>query len=455
MPLTGRGGATIDAGALLIAATPFEPSPRIAVAVSGGADSMALALLAARWMDARGGVLTGLIVDHGLRPGSAAEARRVAGWLDRHGIDRRILKWRGEKPKSGIPAAAREARYRLLTAWCRRHGVLHLLVGHHLEDQAETFVLRLGRGSGLDGLAAMPAVAETPWLRIVRPLLGLSRARLRDFLAAENQDWIEDPSNRDPAFARVRVRDALSALDSSGDGDTVERRLAGAAFRLGHARNALERETARLLARSVAIHAAGHAIVDMAAIAAVAPDIGRRALSRIVTCIGGRAHAPRRERLERLHARVADGRLERGATLGGCLLSPGRDGVLVAREPGAIRERIMLSAPGEAIWDGRFRVSLGFAGARRGPAAIVAPVTVAALGRDGWTKLADRRPELREVAIPGRVRHGLPALWSGGRLIGVPHLGYRARAGAGTPEIHCVARFWPRHPLAGAEFSVV
>ncbi len=454
MPLTPRGGAAIDVAALLNAAAPFEPAPHVAVAVSGGADSMALALMAARWACLRGGRVTALIVDHGLRPGSAAEARRVAGWLEGRGIDRRILKWRGAKPVSGIQAAAREARYGLLSAWCRRHFVLHLLVGHHLEDQAETFVLRLGRGSGLDGLAAMPVVAETPWLRIVRPLLGLSRAGLRDFLAAENQDWIEDPSNRDPAFARVRVRAALAALDASGDGDTVERRLAGTAFGLGHARHALERETARLLARSVTIHGAGHAIVDMAAIAAAAPDIARRALSRIVTCIGGRAHGPRRERLERLHARVADGRLARGATLGGCLLSPGRDGVLVAREPGAIRERIKLSAPGEAIWDGRFRVSLGVAGARRRE-----PLIVAALGRDGWTKLADRRPELREVAIPGRVRHGLPALWSGGRLIGVPHLGYRvgtlARTGAGEPEIRCEARFWPRHPLAGAEFSVV
>ncbi len=438
----------IDAGALLRAAAPFEPAPRIAVAVSGGADSMALALLAARWAGAHGGRATALIVDHGLRPGSAAEALRVAGWLDHLGIDRRILTWRGTKPKSGIQAAAREARYGLLTAWCRRHGVLHLLVGHHLEDQAETFILRLDRGSGLDGLAAMPGVAETPWLRIVRPLLALSRADLRDFLAAENQEWIEDPSNRDAAFARVRVRCALSALDAGRDGDDgVERRLAHAASRLGHARHALERETAGLLARAVTIYPTGHAMVDMAAIAGAASEIGMRALSRIVTCIGGRAYAPRRERLERLHARLADGGLRRGATLGGCLLSPRRDGVLVAREPDAIRERLTVQAPSETIWDGRFRVSVG--------SQHRAPVVVAALGRDGWSKLAQERPELRGIASPGRVRHGLPALWSGGRVIRVPHLGYRARASAGRPEIRCEARFWPRQPLAGAEFSVV
>ena len=451
MPLNPRDDGVIDLNALLRPAAPFEHSPRVAVAVSGGADSMALALLAARWANAHGGLATGLIVDHGLRSDSAAEARKVAGWLDRHGIESRILNWPGEKPETGVQAAAREARYGLLTAWCRQHHVFHLLVGHNREDQAETFVLRLERGSGLDGLAAMPAVTEMPWLRILRPLLGQSRARLGNFLTAEKQDWIEDPSNRNPAFARVRVRRALSALDSGrrGDGE-VDRRLAGAACRLGHARHELERETARLLARTVAIYPAGHAVVDMATITAASSEIGRRALSRIVTCVGGGAYAPRRERLERLFARVADGQLGRGATLGGCLLSPGRDGVLVAREPQAIRERLEVHVPGEAIWDGRFRLSVG--AARPG---LRVALTVAALGRDGWAKLAEKRPDLRETSIPGRVRHGLPALWSNGRLVGVPHLGYRARAGSATPEIRCEARFWPRQPLAGAEFSVV
>jgi tRNA(Ile)-lysidine synthase len=449
--LIPRSAVTAGLGALAGAAG-FEPMPHIAVAVSGGADSMALILLAARWARARGGRATALIVDHGLRPGSAAEARRVAGWLDRHDIDRRVLTWRGDKPASGVQAAARDARYALMTAWCRRHSVLHLLVGHHREDQAETFILRLDRGSGPDGLAAMPMVAETPWLRIVRPFLGLGRAELREFLAAEGQDWIEDPSNRDAAFARVRVRRALAVLDAGHDGDdTLARRLAGAASRLGRARHALERATAALLARSVTIYPTGHAMVDMAAIAAAPADLSLRALSRIVTCIGGRAHGPRLERLERLHARMAEDGPRRGTTLGGCLLSPARGGgVLVAREPQAIRERVVVRAPGETLWDGRFRVTVGAVGSARR-----APLVVAALGSDGWASIAERRPSLRQIAIPGGVRHGLPALWSGGRVVAVPHLGYRAGAPAGRAEIRSQARFWPRRPLAGAEFSVV
>jgi tRNA(Ile)-lysidine synthase len=176
------GDVTIHPDALLGFSAPFEPAPHIAVAVSGGADSMALALLAARWARQREGRVTGLIVDHGLRPNSAAEAKRVANWLGRRQIDHRILTWRGTKPETGVQTVAREARYGLLIDWCRRHGVLHLLVAHQLEDQAETVVLRLERGSGVDGLAAMPAAIETPWVRILRPLLALTRAELRAFL---------------------------------------------------------------------------------------------------------------------------------------------------------------------------------------------------------------------------------------------------------------------------------
>lgn len=448
MPLTAPEATFVEPGGLLARAGPFEASPQIAVAVSGGADSMALALEAARWARAHGGEATALIVDHGLRPGSAAEARRVAGWLDGLGIDRRILTWRGAKPRTGIQAAAREARYALLTSWCRRAGVLHLLVGHHLEDQAETFMLRLDRGSGVDGLAAMPAVVETPWLRILRPFLNRSRDDLEELLTAEHQEWIDDPSNDDGAFARVRARRALTALDAGREaGARLGRRLADTTRRLGHARVALERETSRLLAATVAIYPTGYAVADMDAIAAAPTDIGRRALSRIVTAIGGRAYAPRRERLERMHARVVEGRLGRGATLAGCLLTPGRAGVTVLREPQAIRERSPVGGPGEILWDGRFRVSVAPAG-RSG-------LVIAALGSDGWSRISKDRPELRNIAIPARVRHGLPALWDGRRPICVPHLEYVSEWRRAAARVRCNAWFSPRHPLAGTEFSVV
>ncbi|HTC18050.1 MAG TPA: tRNA lysidine(34) synthetase, partial [Stellaceae bacterium] len=126
--------------ALMVPFAPFETSPRLAVACSGGADSMALTLLADRWARGQGGAVTALIVDHALRPDSAREAAQAAGWLESRGIAHRILKRAGPAPTGDVEAFARQARYRLFEEWCAANGVLHLLAAHHRDDQAETFL---------------------------------------------------------------------------------------------------------------------------------------------------------------------------------------------------------------------------------------------------------------------------------------------------------------------------
>src|SRR5712691_2857398 len=201
VPLT-----TAELAAVLDALGGFEARPRVAVAVSGGPDSMALILLAQRWARQRGGEAWALTVDHGLRPESAEEARTVAGWLASRAVPHEILVWAGEKPATGIQEAAREARYRLLAQWCRGHGVLHLLTAHHREDQVETHLIRRRAGSGIDGLAGMSAVRELAGCRLVRPLLAVPRARLLALLAQEDQPFLHDPSNLNPAFERARLR---------------------------------------------------------------------------------------------------------------------------------------------------------------------------------------------------------------------------------------------------------
>src|SRR5271170_2967071 len=184
----------------------FEARPAIAVAVSGGPDSLALILLAQHWARQRGGQAWALTVDHGLRPESAAETRTVAGWLAARAIPHEILAWAGDKPATAIQEAARDARYRLLAQWCRGHGVLHLLTAHHREDQVETHLIRRRAGSGIDGLAGMSAVRELAECRLVRPLLWVPRARLRALLAQEGQPFLCDPSNLNPRFERARLR---------------------------------------------------------------------------------------------------------------------------------------------------------------------------------------------------------------------------------------------------------
>ena len=208
--------SAVEFNRLMQAFGPFEQRPRLAVAVSGGADSMALCLLAASWAQGLGGSVTALTVDHGLRAAAAAEAAQVGDWLAARGVAHKILCWQGAKPAADLQAAARLARYELLNDWCAQEAVLHLLLAHHQEDQAETLLLRLGRGSGVDGLSAMAPISVTKAGRLLRPLLGISRARLMAGLKAEGQSWIEDPSNEDVRFSRVRWRQLMPKLQAEG-----------------------------------------------------------------------------------------------------------------------------------------------------------------------------------------------------------------------------------------------
>ncbi|MCA3248729.1 MAG: tRNA lysidine(34) synthetase TilS, partial [Azospirillum sp.] len=170
---------------------PFEPRPHVAVAWSGGGDSTALLLLTRAWIDARGGALLALHVDHGLRADSAAEAVALAARARDLGVEFAALRWTGPKPATGVLEAAREARYMLLEAECARRAILHLFVGHNAEDQAETAALRAARRSGPTGLAGMSATVERAQVRIVRPLLGVAHADLLAVCRASGVGWLE------------------------------------------------------------------------------------------------------------------------------------------------------------------------------------------------------------------------------------------------------------------------
>ncbi len=185
---------------------PFEPAPKLAAGVSGGPDSMALALLADAWARDRGGRLLALVVDHGLRPEASAEAADSAARLRDRGIAARVLRLDDLPRGAALAQRARDARFSVLADACASEGILHLLLGHHAADQAETVLIRELGGSGPAGLAGMAPLAEQRSLRILRPLLEVPPVRLRKFLAAEGTGWVEDPSNRDQTALRPRLR---------------------------------------------------------------------------------------------------------------------------------------------------------------------------------------------------------------------------------------------------------
>jgi len=416
-----------------------------ALGVSGGSDSMALMVLCAHWAQRRGGpppfILT---VDHGLRAAAAEEAQAVGAWAADHGLAHHVLRWVGEKPKAGVQAAARAARYGLMARWCRRHHVRTLVTAHTQDDQAETLLLRLGRGSGVDGLAAMPVKGPVPLddpvyrgLMLLRPLLPVRRARLRATLTALGQEWIDDPSNDDIRYARVRVRKTMALL--GGDGLKTGR-LAETARRMARARRALESAAAALGDKSVTFDNAGFARLDGRGLAGAPEELALRVLASALMAVAGSVYPPRLASLESLYAWLvqsleANGRPGRGRTLAGCRIVPdvafGRQGAfLVVREMRALVAHMTRHAvlPGDApvLWDNRFVIDLprGLCALSEQGRAEIQP-----LGREGWQQIrrtlkpGQIKPRA-QGGMPAPVRPTLPALWMDGAVAAAPHFNH-------------------------------
>ncbi|MGJ4993672.1 tRNA lysidine(34) synthetase TilS [Bradyrhizobium sp. HKCCYLS3077] len=328
---------------------PLAAAPALVLAVSGGPDSMALMWLVAQW---RASLVTGprllaVTVDHGLRRASAGEARLVKQIARSLGVQHRTLRWTDDKPGAGIPEAARLARYRLLARAARQLHAGHILTAHTRDDQAETVLMRLLRGSGIAGLAAMTLVSSRDGLLLARPLLDIPKARLLATLRAAGLPHADDPTNRDPSFTRPRLRALMPALAEEG-GDA--RTLATLARRLGRANAAIERMVdgaERYLALqadggSGEQPAQGHSF-DPRAFVALPAEIRLRLLMRAIDRVGtegpvelGKAEALL-DRLDRTLAGIVDsgrsapGRLKQ--TLAGALVSMTKESIRITPAP--------------------------------------------------------------------------------------------------------------------------
>jgi tRNA(Ile)-lysidine synthase len=408
----------------------LSPFKRIVLAVSGGSDSMALMVLVARWIasgQAPGGLSVDVAtVDHGLRSASGQEAEWVAVRAQALGFTHTTLVWGGDKPGTGIQERAREARYALLAAHAGRvsgadqGAPVAVVTAHTADDQAETLLMRLGRGSGLDGLAGMaPSRPLLPdgSVRLLRPLLGLSKAQLAGMLKAAGGTWIDDPSNERTDFERVRIRSAeehLAALGLSND------KLSLSASRLQRARDALEHLTATKLASLVDVHGGAYASLDRAEWRKEPTELRVRLLARLLAAFGGDAKPAQLSQVEALEAVLA-GDKAIAQTLGGCIVSQGLTTLRLYREPGRSKLPALLLAPGdEVLWDWRFRIKYGVEDASETEEDTLGAVSVRPLGLAAYATL---RGELApKDRLPARAADGLPAIWSGDRLIAVPSL---------------------------------
>lgn len=361
----------------------------LVLALSGGGDSTALLSLLADEVGA--GKLLACVVDHRLRSGSDVDARRAAGFAAALGVRAEILtlNWPGGIGRS--QRAARRARYAALCEAARAAGANVVALAHTCDDQAETLMMRAAASSRWRGLAGMAALAPAPvWpegrgIALLRPLLGVRRAALRDYLSARGVAWIEDPANVNIAFERVRARAHLARLERAGF-DPM--RLAALAARLREPCEVLNREAAALIASACRIED-GVIGVNAAAWKGDA-EVRRRALSALIAAAAGAEREPPAAALGRLEERILERGVFRGATLGGARLRPNRLGFTVGRDPGAVLGRSdgagalppqCLPAERELVWDGRLSLVAPEPGWSVGVAASAAPALIAPSGQ--------------------------------------------------------------------------
>ncbi|MCU9847322.1 tRNA lysidine(34) synthetase TilS [Defluviimonas sp. WL0024] len=389
----------------------FTPGPPdgLGVAVSGGGDSMALLHLAVDWAREGGPKVAAVTVDHRLRPEAAEEARFVAETCTRLGVAHDTLVWDHGDIDGNLQDQARRARYRLIGDWARGRGLSHVALGHTADDQAETFLMELARKAGLDGLSGMRGSWIEGGIRWTRPLLAVSRRDLRAVLTARGASWVEDPSNRDDRFTRVKARRVLEALAPLGiTADT----LCTVAERLGQARAALVQVTAEAAAAHARTAAGAVRIPREVFLRGLSPEVARRFLVGALLWVARADYPPRSEAVDRVLCAIRD---LNAVTLGGCSIRVTEDEIAVTREPRAIAG---LESGTDGLWDGRWRM--------RGPHE--SGLTVRALGAEGLAQC----PDWRETGHSRAALVVTPAIWRGDTLVAAPLAG---RAEGWTAEI--------------------
>jgi tRNA(Ile)-lysidine synthase len=374
---------------------------RIGIAVSGGGDSIALLhLLHACFCNDRVELLA-VTVDHGLRPESRQEADFVANTARALGLRHALLTWqKGPSAFGNLQDQARRARYGLLTDWARQNDVPILALGHTADDQAETVVMRLMRAAGVTGLAAMASQRNQEGVCLLRPMLQLRRADLRAYLQDHNLDWIDDPSNEDERFERIRTRKALAVLEELGL--SVEA-LSTVAQNMGKADTALSWYT-YLSARDMVEIQAGAIVLELRKFRVLPDEISHRLMLQALLWISGGQYPPRRAPM--IEA-VATAQRGGSTTLAGCRILNHKGNIWICREGAAVQN---MSASSGEVWDQSWRVFAGKLGA----------CEVRALGEQGLRAC----PDWQAQGCPAPVLEATPALWQGTELRAAPLAGF-------------------------------
>jgi len=377
----------------------FGPRPpqRIGVAVSGGGDSIALLSVMAKYAVEQGVELCVITVDHGLRPEFKHEAAVVTDLCQKLVLPHHMEYWSNWDGAGNMQAEARDGRYALMADWAYAQGIKHIALGHTADDQAETVLMRLARASGLDGLSAMPLRHVRYGIEWVRPFLGIRRETLRLYLQASSLKWIDDPSNLDRGFERVRVRDALTVLETLGVGVDA---LSEVADHLRQAREALNWQTF-LLARDIVDIQAGAVVMPLNRFRAQPTELKRRLLVHVIQWLNGQDYPPRRDATARALTAIDAGQT---ITVMGCQMSHADGHVWIYRELKAVAD--VRAELGET-WDVRWQVD----GPDDDAEIEIRPLGYEVLAQiEGW----------RDMGIPRAALAVTPSVWWGTDVIAAP-----------------------------------
>lgn len=372
----------------------------VGVAVSGGSDSTALLLACVEWAKSNGVAVHAVTVDHGQRVEAKQEAIAVSELTAELGVEHSILTLETLEAGANFQARARDARYAAMAQWAQARRLAVVAVGHTADDVAETFLMRLARGAGVDGLAQMVGSWTAHEMSWVRPLLGFKRQALRDFLTAQRIVWSDDPSNQSIKYTRTAAREVLAALAPLGIEPETLRHVAAS---LRDASDALDVQTAEAATAVFSQDAGGALTFETKAFHALPIDIQRRLFMAAIRWITTRAYAPRRDEQKQL-LRASESAVT--ATLGGCLFTNAAGCSTISREPAATQGPV----PVDAIWDGRWSVTGKYNG----------DLHIAALGEAGIAVC----PDWRNTGLIRSTVLASPAIWYGDRLIAAPCAGW-------------------------------
>lgn len=380
-----------------------HPPKSMGVAVSGGSDSLALLHLLNEFCDKQNVKLHAVTVNHGLRAEAGEEARTVANQCASIGVPHDTLLWKEWAGKGNLQQAARDARYSKIADWARDLRIDTIAVGHTADDQAETILMRLARRSGVDGLAGMNSRMVRNGITWVRPLLRTRRDLLRLYLEGRGISWINDPSNDDDRFDRVKIRKALALLEPLGvDADV----LSDVADHMLQARKALDWQTF-LAAKHIVSIEAGAVVLDETLLRLQPDEIQRRLIVKAINWVSGGIYPPRTQAVSKL---ITSLRAGQAGTVDGCHIRRIAARIWVFRELNAVAEHKTMT---QSLWDGRWRITPDH------PASHAPNLQVRALGMEGLEQSA----QWRATGFPHVVLQSTPAVWDGPELVAAPLAG--------------------------------